>query len=229
MDRASLTSDIAEGSGARDILRVTHEDPIEITHLLHALRDGGDDARDALARAVYRHLHAIAARQMRNEAPDHTLQTTVLVHEAFVRLVDQADVAWHDRIHFYKLAARIMRRVLLDQARRRRAAKRGAGLRVSLDDTPPDVLITPAPDDRLLALDEALSALAEHEPRASQVVDLRWFGGLDVNETAQALGVSPSTVKREWRFAQAYLRRALGDGAVTSAEHTLTGEDARDH
>jgi RNA polymerase sigma factor (TIGR02999 family) len=205
---------------------VTPDDPIEITHLLHALRDGGDDARDALARAVYRHLHAIASRQMRHEAPGHTLQTTVLVHEAFVRLVDQSQVEWHDRVQFYKLAARVMRRVLLDQARRRRAAKRGAGHRVSLDDTPPEALVTPAPDDRLLALDEALSALAEHEPRASQVVDLRWFGGLDVNETAEALGVSPSTVKREWRFAQAYLRRALGEGAIDTVRHTLTANDA---
>jgi RNA polymerase sigma factor (TIGR02999 family) len=193
----------------------------EVTQLLRALRDGDDEVREALARAVYRHLHAIAARQMRQETPGHTLQTTVLVHEAFVRLVDQSRVDWHDRVQFYRLAARVMRRVLLDEARRRHAAKRGGGLRIALADTPPGALIAPEPDERVTALEEALGTLAAHDPRASQVVDLRWFGGLGVDETAQAMGISPATVKRDWRFAQAFLRRALGERGLEVAAARL--------
>ncbi len=191
------------------------DDAPDVTRLLQALDAGEPGATDALARAVYDHLHAIAARQMRREDPAHTLQATVLVHEAFLRLVEQRSTDWRNRAQFYQLAARMMRRVLLDHARRRRARKRDSGPLLALEDA--TQLAAIQPDERIGALEEALTELGLHEPRAAQVVELRWFGGLGIDEAAEALAVSPSTVKREWRFAQAFLRRALGEPASSAA------------
>jgi RNA polymerase sigma-70 factor, ECF subfamily len=183
----------------------------EVTRLLGAVRSGDPDAADRLAPLIYAELHEIASRLMGRERPDHTLQPTVLVHEAFVRLVGPDQGNWQDRLHFYRVAARAMRRILIDHGRRRRAAKRGGmAAAVTLDEN----LVAEAQEGRLDldALDAALDQLAALAPRQAQVVELRAFAGLDVTEVAEALGTSPATVKRDWQFARAWLARALGGG-----------------
>jgi RNA polymerase sigma factor (TIGR02999 family) len=181
----------------------------EITRLLHAVESGDPEATEALARAVYDQLHAVAAGQMRQEGADQTLQPTMLVHDAFLRLVDQRAVHWQSRSQFYQLAARVMRRILIDHARRRRAAKRAGGAQVPLD-----LLPAPEPIEEVAALEEALARLAVVDTRAAQVVELRYFAGLSIEETAEVMHQSLSTVKRDWRFARAWLRRELrADGS----------------
>lgn len=144
---------------------------------------------------------------MRGERPDHTLSPTSLVHEAFLRLVDQKSVNWQSRSHFFGIAAQAMRRVLVDHARRRRAAKRSRHLQVSLgSDLEP---ATPAESEDVVALDEALGRLAEHDPRAAKLVELRYFGGLTIEEAAGSLDISPATAKRDWNLARAWLHREL--------------------
>ncbi len=169
-----------------------------------------EHALDALLPAVYAELHRQAARALRREAAGHTLGATALVHEAYLRLAGEGHAAWQNRAHFVGIAAHLMRQVLVDHARARQAAKRGGGaLCVSLDHA---AGVTPAGEDAaadVLALHEALERLAAFDPAQARLVELRYFGGLTVEETADALGVSPSTVKREWAVVRAWLRREL--------------------
>lgn len=195
---------------------MTEPDPAGVTRLLQAMQAGDPSASEALAPLVYRQLHAMAGRALRGERSGHTLQPTALVHEAFVRLTGQRDAQWADRGHFYSLAARIMRRILVDHARKRLTAKRGSGgLRVTLTDSLAGD--GAGVEDRTLeviAIEEALSRLEAVEERPARVVELRFFAGLDLDETAQSLGISVATVKRDWVFARAFLRNALaGEGA----------------
>jgi RNA polymerase sigma factor (TIGR02999 family) len=195
---------------------MTEPDPAGVTRLLQAMQAGDPSASDALAPLVYRQLHDMAGRALRGERSGHTLQPTALVHEAFVRLTGQRDARWADRGHFYSLAARIMRRILVDHARKRLTAKRGSGgLRVTLTDSLAGD--GAGVEDRTLeviAIEEALSRLEAVEERPARVVELRFFAGLDLDETAQSLGISVATVKRDWVFARAFLRNALaGEGA----------------
>jgi RNA polymerase sigma factor (TIGR02999 family) len=179
----------------------------EVTRLLRAARDGDPDAADRLAPLVYDELHAMAIRAMRRESDGHTLQPTILAHEAFLRLIDQRDTDWQSRAQFFALASQAIRRLLVDHARRRAAAKRDGGTRVTLDE---QVAETPGGTSiDLLALDDALAKLAMLEPRYARVVELRFFTGLGVDETAEVMGISPATVKRDWTFAKAFLHREL--------------------
>jgi RNA polymerase sigma factor (TIGR02999 family) len=176
----------------------------EVTRLLQALKSGDRDAESKLLGIVYGELHRMAARHMRRERADHTLQATALIHEAYVRLIDQRGKDWQNRAHFFGIAAQVMRRILVDYARMHRTVKRGGGQgKVALDDALP--LMTIEQSDELVALDEALSRLAQFDPRQSRVVELRYFGGLNEEETAAALGVSSRTVKRDWSIAKAWL------------------------
>lgn len=178
-----------------------------VTTALADLQRGAPGAADRLARLVYEELHGIAARALRREDAGHTLQPTELVSEAFMRLVDQREVSWQNRAHFYGVAARTLRRILIDHARARRAAKRDHGVRVTLDESVGDG--APAPNLDLIALDDALNQLGSVAPRPAQVVELRFFGGLEIEQTAEALGISPATVKRDWTFARAFLLRHM--------------------
>ena len=181
--------------------------PAEVTQLLIAWSNGDQAARERLMALVYEELHRLARRYMRNESPGHTLQTSALVNEAFIRLVDQRNVHWQNRSHFFAIASRAMRQILVDHARRRGAGKRGSGaIDVSLTEA---VIPAQTKDSDLLALDEALSKLAAFDARKCQVVEMRYFGGCTVEETAEALGVSTITVIRETRVAEAWLRRAM--------------------
>lgn len=179
----------------------------EVTQLLIAWSNGDESARDELMPLVYEELHRLAHRHIRKERPGHTLQTSALVNEAFVRLVDQKHVHWQSRAHFFAIAAQMMRRILVDYARNRRYAKRGGNARqVTLNE---DLNV---PDQRsadVVALDEALSDLANFDDRKSKVVELRFFGGLSIEETAEVLAVSPGTVMRDWTLAKAWLKRAM--------------------
>jgi RNA polymerase sigma factor (TIGR02999 family) len=178
----------------------------EITRVLDALARGDAQAAHALLPLVYDELRRLAASHLVHETPGQTLQPTALVHEAYLRLVGDGDERrWADRGHFFAAAAQAMRRILVDNARRKRRGKHGGGLRrVQLHDEAVPAL--PAADEELLALDEALDRLAVQDPDAAQMVQLRYFAGLSVEETAQALGVSRSTVLRQWAFARAWLR-----------------------
>jgi RNA polymerase sigma factor (TIGR02999 family) len=177
------------------------------TELLRAWGDGDDAALDALIPLVNAELRHLARVYMARERRDHTLQTTALVNETFMRLVEAQSVRWQDRAHFLGIAARLMRRVLVEHARTRGAQKRGGGAQhVSLDE---EVLVFPSPDLNLIALDRALEALAAIDARKSRVIDMRFFGGMTVEETAEALHVSPDTVKRDWRLAKMWLLREL--------------------
>jgi RNA polymerase sigma factor (TIGR02999 family) len=178
----------------------------DISELLQAWSDGDQRALDALMPIVYRELRRLARRYMRQERAGHTLQTTALVNEAYIRLVDYRRMQWQDRAHFFAVSAQLMRRILVDHARRHNA-KRGGGVRhVSLDEA---VVVGGDPRVDLAALDDALNALARVDPRKVQVVELRFFGGLSVEETATMLKVSPVTVRRDWSSAKIWLYRAL--------------------
>jgi len=184
-------------------------DPLSqnITHLLKEWSDGDERALDKLTPLVYEELRRQAARYLRRERAGHTLQTTGLINEAYLRLIDAKDVRWQSRAHFFAIAANLMRRVLVDHARRRDAEKRGGEhLRLTLDET---LAVTSTPDVDVLAIDEALNKLAIIDSQQAQVVELRFFSGLSVEETAAALGVSPATVKRDWSVARAWLRREI--------------------
>jgi RNA polymerase sigma factor (TIGR02999 family) len=191
-------------SGARRRAEVTV--PGDITVLLLAWRDGDESARGRLTEAVYHELRRVAQRHMRRERSDHSLTPTALVHETYLKLIDQRRVEWQNRAQFFAIAARVMRRVLVDHARARATAKRAAGLSIALDDV--DVSTAPLDVD-ILAIDAALDELAVIDDRQSQLVELRFFAGLTVEETATALGVAPITVKRDWALARAWLFRAL--------------------
>jgi len=181
--------------------------PQDVTQLLRDWRQGNRAAFDQLIPLVYDELRRLAKRHLQRQSPGHTLQTTSLVHEAYLRLIDQQNIEWQNRAHFFAVAARAMRFLLVDHARARQYAKRGGGVRqVTLDEV---AVVSPERNDDLLALDEALSRLAALDPRKSQIVELRYFGGLSAEEAAEALGVSEITVKREWLKARAWLYREL--------------------
>lgn len=178
-----------------------------VAALLELIRSGDTDAREQLVALVYPELRRIAARYLRVERPDHTLQPTALVHETYARLFADRVVAWKSRAYFFAAVATEMRRILVDHARARNAGKRAGGhVRVSLSDAKG---LADAPDHDLLALDEVLRRFIAVEPRAGRVVELRFFTGLDDRETAEAIGVSVATVKRDWLFARAWLFREL--------------------
>jgi len=190
------------------------EAPQSPTALLLAWNRGESGALDALLPLVYDELRRVAAHYMKRERTGHTLQPTALVNEAYLRLIDARHVHWQNRAHFLAMAARLMRRILIDAARARGYEKRGGGAPVvSLDD---DVVVTTEPGEDLVALDDALTALANVDARKSQVVEMRFFGGLTLDETAEALHVSRDTVKRDWTMAKLWLlrelRRERGDG-----------------
>jgi RNA polymerase sigma-70 factor (ECF subfamily) len=186
--------------------------PNEVTQLLVAWSDGDQAARDQLMSVVYEELHRLARRYMRSESPGHTLQTSALVNEAFLRLVDQRNVRWQNRSHFFAIAAQMMRRILVDYARSRSYAKRGGGARaLTLDE---ELIVSDERSDEVVAVHEALEELAKFDARKSQIVELRFFGGLSIDETAEVLGVSPGTVMSDWTMAKAWLRREISPQAV---------------
>jgi RNA polymerase sigma factor (TIGR02999 family) len=186
----------------------------DVTVLLRAWADGDATAFEQLVPLVHRELHKLARVFMAAEGAGHSLQPTALLNEAYLRLIGGAQVEWRDRAHFFATSARLMRRILVDVARSKRYLKRGGGAAMAPLDDAADVAVDRAPD--LVALDLALQALAEIDSRKSRVVELRFFGGLSVEETALALDVSPETVHRDWQFAKSWLRRELrkerGDG-----------------
>lgn len=185
--------------------------PEDVTQLLRAWNGGDEQALERLMPLVEAELRRLARAYMARERPGHTLQTTALVNEAFMKLVGAQRLPWQDRAHFLGIAARLMRRVLVDHARSRGYRKRGGGAQqVPLDEA---LVVTPAPDLNLLALDRALEKLMAVDERKSRVIELRFFGGLSVEETAEVLHVSADTVKRDWRLAKLWLLRELGGGA----------------
>ena len=181
----------------------------QLTRLLEKWQSGDTAAAEELVPLVYSELRRIAAAKMRAERGGHTLQPTALVHEAWLRLMNQHECSWQNRDQFFAIAAQAMRRILVDHARKRQAAKRGDGdALVDLDEVS-RVLTVTLPDERLLALDEALKELAALDARQARIIELRFFGGLSVEETASVLGISPTTVKREWATGRAWLFRAI--------------------
>ena len=187
------------------------EDGAEVTRLLRQLRSGDQDAAAKLVAAVYGDLRQMAGRAMRRERSGHTLQPTALVNEAFLKLAGGAGVEWRDRAHFFGIAARLMREILVDYARKRDAVKRGSGARITLDDS---LLIS---EDRLadvVAMDEVVTRLEALDGRQGQIVELRFFGGLSVEEVAEVMQISTPTVKREWQSAKAWLHQELTRGAA---------------
>ncbi len=188
----------------------------EVTRILRAWSNGDPRALDRLMPLVYGELRRLASRYLRRERPDHTLQATALVHEAFLRLVGQGRVSWQNRAHFFGVAAQLMRRILVDHARRRLATKRRGQTARGLPE-PTDWPSDYRPED-LLAVNEALDRLSVMDPRQGRVVELRFFSGLPVEQTAAVLGISPATVKREWSIAKAWLSREVRRGSGRDAE-----------
>jgi len=181
----------------------------DVTMLLNAWGDGNQEALDELMPLVYQELRKLARAYLRAERPEHTLQPTALVNEAYLRLVDQKNVNWRSRGHFFGIAAQIMRRILVDHARKRQSEKRGGGEALIPFD---DAKGGPAKARELVALDDALTDFAAIDPRSAKIVELRQFGGLSIDETADVLDISPATVKRDWTAAKAWLRRATLHG-----------------
>lgn len=191
-------------------------DAYKVTRLLADWSDGNQQALEELLPLIYNELRQLAHNFLYRERPGHTLQTTALVHEAYLKLIDQRDARFENRAHFFAIAAQAMRRILIDSARRHTAAKRGGRReKVSLDEAAD---ISLEPDNNLLALDEALNALAEIDPEQSRIVELRYFGGLTIEETAEVLKTSPATVKREWTMARAWLYEAMAGPPESLAE-----------
>jgi RNA polymerase sigma factor (TIGR02999 family) len=187
--------------------------PGEVTLLLQEVRDGGPEAEARLITLIYSDLRRVAASYLRKEAPNHTLQPTALVHEAYLRLTRIEVEDWESRSHFFAVAAKIMRNILVDHARAQHALKRGQGFTlVGLDEA---VHTTLGPSVQILALDEALGRLAEFDPRQSRIVELRFFSGLNEEETGQVLGISARTVKRDWRCAKAWLFKEMNNGSMS--------------
>jgi RNA polymerase sigma factor (TIGR02999 family) len=179
----------------------------EVTGLLKAWSTGDQAALDRLASVVYQELRRMARRYMKNERPGNTLQTTALVNEVYLRLVDVKNVDWQHRAQFFAISAQMMRRVLVDGARARGSRKRGGGaVKVNIDET---AVLTPQPDASIMALDEALEVFSRVAPRQAKVVELRYFGGLSEEEIVEVLRISPRTVRRDWDFAKAWLMREL--------------------
>ena len=184
--------------------------PHQVTLLLHSWSKGDREALDQLLPLVYEELRRQAARYLRQERPEHTLQATALIHEAYLRLVDQRSVEWQNRAHFFAIAARLMRQILVDHARRHEAAKRGGSvIKVPVEEA---AASGAGQDINLVALDAALDKLAEIDAEQSRIVELRYFSGLTIEETAEVMGISAATVKREWQVAKAWLRREINEG-----------------
>jgi len=186
---------------------VEHASPADVTLLLQKWQDGHPEALDALIPLVYKELRRVAHAHLRNERSDHTLQTAALVNEAYLRLVGIDPPHWESRTHFFAIAGRVMRQILVDYARRHRAGKRGAGAcRVSLDD-----VVERAREQQgdVVALDDALEALTALDPRQAQVVELRFFAGMSLQDISAALGIAPATVQRDWTAARAWLHREM--------------------
>ena len=183
--------------------------PHEVTLLLVAWSNGDKAALDQLMPLVYTELRRLAHHYMSRERSGHTLQTTALVNEAYLRLVDQESMRWENRAHFFGIAARLMRQILVDHARSRGAAKRG-GTQVRLSLSKVDHIASRS-DVNLIALDEALRRLEALDPQKSRIIELRYFGGLGIEETAEVIGISPASVKRDWSMARAWLRSEIGD------------------
>jgi RNA polymerase sigma-70 factor, ECF subfamily len=181
----------------------------EVTRLLAAWRDGHEEALDQLMPLIYQELKQLARGYLRGERSDHTLQPTALIHEAYIRLADRSLPQWQDRAHFYGIAARVMRQILVDHARRHHAGKRGSDQqRVPLDEA---IVFTEDRAAGIVALDDALKELAAFDERKCRVIELRFFGGLSLEETAEALGISVATVGRELRLANAWLHRQMSE------------------
>ena len=179
----------------------------EISVILKDWSEGNRASADRLLSLVYDELRKIAGQYLRKEKSDHTLQPTALVHEAYIKLIDISDISWQDRAHFFAVSANIMRHILVDHARAKLAEKRGGDAhRISLEDADS---LSSEPDIDLLAVDEALNELAKFDEQQSRIVELRFFGGLTIEETAHVAGISPATVKREWAMAKAWLHRKL--------------------
>jgi RNA polymerase sigma factor (TIGR02999 family) len=182
-------------------------DQAQITRLLVDLSNGNNESKDKLFEAVYNELRFQASAYLHRERRGHTLQTTDLVHEAYFKLIDQKNIQWQNRAHFFAVVAQAMRRILVDYARGRQTAKRGGGQsNASLDEA---ILIPDERVDEIVALDEALTRLAVFDERQNKIVELRYFSGLTIEETAEVLGIAPATVKREWNIARAWLYREL--------------------
>jgi len=185
---------------------MTPSGPSEVTVLLRAWRDGDQKAFHRLASLIYDDLVRMAKHHMRNERSGNTLQTTALVNEAYLRLVDVRNDGWRDRAQFFALSAQVMRRILVDAARARASGKRNAGLRVNVDDV---AVLSPEPDPSILALHEALEEFSKVAPRQAKVVELRYFGGLSVEDIGEVMKISTRTVDRDWEFARAWLKREI--------------------
>jgi RNA polymerase sigma factor (TIGR02999 family) len=186
---------------------LAHEHPSQVTKLLQGWRGGDRKDLEVLLPLVYDELRRLAHHQLRNERPDHTLQSTALVHEAYSRLVGQDLPEWESRAHFFAIAAQLMRQILVDYARRRRASKRGSGVcMLTLDDA---VALPQRKDVDIVALNDALNTLAEVDPRQSRVVELRFFAGLSLKETSEVMGIATATVQRDWTAARAWLHREI--------------------
>ncbi len=188
--------------------------PDQVTVLLRRWSHGDQDALNELMPLIYRELHKLAKHHMARQAAGHTLQTTAVIHEAYLKIGARADKDWENRGHFFGVAAKAMRHVLVDHARKQRAAKHGGEIRIEQLDKGADVGVARAAE--MIALDDALTALAGQYPRKAEVVELRYFGGMSVEETARTLRVSPETVARDWHFAKAFLRRELSTSAPAS-------------
>ena len=183
-----------------------------VTQMLHDWSHGDREVLDKLVPVVFEELRRQAARYLKRERPGHTLQTTALIHEAYIRLIDQKNVHWQNRAHFYAISAKLMRRILVDHARSRQAAKRGGSdIKLPLEEA---MNASEGREVDLVALDEALERLAAIDPQQSRVVELKFFSGMSVEETAEVLGVSTRTVKRDWNVAKAWLRRQISEGEV---------------
>jgi RNA polymerase sigma factor (TIGR02999 family) len=200
-----LTRSADPGSSSGERVSELPSEPV--AELLRKWRAGDQEALQALIPLVYNELHRLARHYLRGERPDHTLQSTALVHEAYLRLVNQGPFDVQNRAHFVAMAARLMRQILVDHARGHRAAKRGDGTKLALDDA---VAFAPAQTVDVIALDDALNDLSRLDERQGRIVELRFFGGLSIEETAGVLGVSPATVKREWAAARAFLSSEMG-------------------
>lgn len=178
----------------------------EVTIMLGAIGAGDERAPEKLLELVYDDLRKLAGAYLQSERPNHTLQATALVHEAYIRLVNWENVSWQNRAHFFAVAAQVMRRILVDHARNRNAGKRDFGQKIALDDA---VSLHHEKEVDLLALEDALVSLEKFDPRQAKIVELRFFGGLSIEETAHVLNISETTIKREWTFAKAWFQREL--------------------
>lgn len=201
---------------------MTRSSPQEVSLMLRAWRGGDKSALDKLIPLVHDELRRLAHRYMTKEKAGHTLQTTALVNEAYLRLVDLARIEWQDRSHFFAISANLMRRILVDFARSRGYQKRGGDIRkISLDES---LLVSPEPGAELIRIDEALAALSEFDARKARVVEMRFFGGMTEDETAEVLHVSRETVKRDWRLARNWLLCELTDGTDRNESRTLAAD-----